>query len=56
MYRHHFVSRYDSLAQYEEVANQLFSEEVYTAWFNTASDEGLFDWESAETKLYRVFD
>jgi hypothetical protein len=54
VYEHHFVSRYESLAQLEKVEGNLLADEDYHAWFEAA--EGLIEWQGATSNLYRVFD
>jgi len=54
VYRHHFVIRYESLSQYDELKSKLFQSQQFGEWFDTAQNEGYFDWPSAETALYHV--
>lgn len=53
-YEHHLVSRYESLAQLEEVEDKFLADEDYLAWFGES--EGLVEWQHATSNLYRVFD
>ena len=54
VYEHHFVSRYESAAQSEEVGDKLLADEDYHAWFEES--KGLIEWQDATANMYRVFD
>ena len=54
VYKHHLVSRFESMAQIEEVQAKLFADEEYHAWFNAS--EGLVKWQNLTMNLYQVFD
>ena len=54
VYQHHLVSRFESLAQMEDVQEKLYADEEYLAWF--AESEGLIKWPAASLRLYQVYD
>jgi hypothetical protein len=54
VYQHHLVSKYDSMAQIQEVQEKLFGDEEYLAWFKESED--LVQWKNATQNVYQVFD
>lgn len=54
VYSIHFVMMVNSLAQLEEVNDQLLPGDFYQSWFAQSMQEGIYDWSSADTRLYRV--
>jgi hypothetical protein len=54
VYKHHLVSRFENLAQMEEVQAKLFADEEYLAWFNAS--EGLVKWQNLTMRLYQIYD
>lgn len=55
VYRHFMVSRYESLAQYEETNAKVFDDPKYLEWFTEGKDAGYYDWSSADTQLFRTY-
>ena len=53
VYKHHLVSKFESMAQIEEVTDKLFADDDYLAWFKES--EGLVLWQNATQQMYRVF-
>ena len=54
VYQHHLVSKYENMAQIEEVQDKIFADEDYLAWFGASV--GLIEWQDATSNMYRVFD
>ncbi len=54
VYDHHFVSKYESMAQIEQVGDKLLADDDYHTWFEKSKD--LVAWKDATINLYRVFD
>jgi hypothetical protein len=54
IYQNHVVSRYESLAQMEEVQMNLAGETEFLDWFKEA--EGVLNWESSSSSFYTVFE
>ena len=54
VYKHHLVSKFESLAQMEDVQKKLLGDEDYLAWFNDS--EGLIKWHNTTMYLYQVYD
>ncbi len=55
VYRHHFVTRYETMSQYEETMGRMLSDDKYQAWFTAGTEAGYYDWSTADTALFRVF-
>lgn len=53
IYQNHIVSRYESLAQMEEVYAKVMEDPEYLEWFKEGTD--LFIWGEARQAVYQVF-
>lgn len=53
IYQNHVVSRYESLAQLEEVFAKVLADPEYQEWFDKGKD--LLDWGEARQAVYQVF-
>ena len=53
IYQNHIVSRYESMAQLEEVYAKVLADPEYIEWFNEGKD--LIVWGDARQAIYQVF-
>jgi hypothetical protein len=54
IYQNHVVTRYESLAQMEEIQMKMPGESEFMDWFKEA--EGFLNWETSSSSFYTVFD
>jgi len=54
IYRCHFVSKYQNMAQLEETNKKLLADPAFNQWFNET--EGLIEWQDARNDLFEVFE
>lgn len=53
IYQNHIVSRYESLAQMEDLFAKVLADPEYLDWFNEGKD--LLAWGDARQAVYQVF-
>jgi len=53
VYQNYLVTRYDNLAQFEQVSDKLRSDKGFQDWFAASVD--LLEWQAARSDIYQVF-
>ncbi len=54
IYQNHIVSRYESMAQIEEIQAKIYADPEFTEWFQGSGD--LLAWQEATNTIYEAFE